>query len=143
MKLTFILMFLTIVHLSATVHSQNTVISLAMNSGSFGEIINAIEEQSEFKIFYKNEQINLDRKVIADLKNSSRFSQILADALKGTDIGYTMIDKVIVLAPVENNAGQTAKDHRKEVTSGDGTPLPGVNVVEKGTNQWYRYGYER
>src|SRR4030042_6034825 len=101
MKLTFALMFLTVLNLSATVYSQNTVISLAVNSGSFREIINAIEEQSEFKIFYKNEQINLDRKVTVGAKKAT-VSQILTDALEGTDIGYTMIDKVIVLAPVNN-----------------------------------------
>ncbi len=131
MKLTFILMFLAMVHLSASVHSQNTVINLSMNTGSFGEIINAIEEQSEFKIFYKNEQINLDRKVSLTSKKAP-VSAILGDALKGTDIGYTLIDKVIVLAPVENNLVKQQKITGR-ITSGDGSPLPGVNVVEKGT----------
>ncbi|MBN2275028.1 MAG: SusC/RagA family TonB-linked outer membrane protein, partial [Bacteroidales bacterium] len=131
MKLTFILMFLAVVNISATVHSQNTVITLAMNTGSFGEIINAIEEQSEFKVFYKNEQINLNRQVSLTSKKAP-VSEILVDALKGTDIGYTLIDKVIVLAPVEGNLVKQQMITGK-VTAGDGSPLPGVNVIEKGT----------
>lgn len=131
MKLTFVLIFFAMVHLSATVNSQNTVISLSVNSGSFGEIIKAIEEQSEFKVFYKNEQINLNRKVSLTSK-SAPVADILIDALKGTDIGYTLIDKVIVLAPVESRLFQQQAITGR-ITAGDGSPLPGVNVVEKGT----------
>ena len=132
MKLAFIFVFLTVLRISATVHSQNTVISLTMNTGSFGEIINAIEEQSEFKIFYKNEQINLDRKVSLESKKAS-VSKILADALYGTEIGYTMMDKVIVLAPLSNNRIKQQQTIKGKVTASDGSSLPGVNVVEKGT----------
>ncbi|MBN1414633.1 MAG: TonB-dependent receptor [Bacteroidales bacterium] len=132
MKLTFILMFLTVLQISATVNSQNTVISLAMNTGNFGDVIKAIEEQSEFKVFYKNEQINLNRRV-AIASKTAPVSEILGHALKGTDIGYTMIDKVIVLAPVENKTMKQQKITGK-VTSSDGSGLPGVNVVEKGTS---------
>jgi TonB-linked SusC/RagA family outer membrane protein len=132
MKLTSALMFVTVLNVSATVYSQNTVINLAVNSGSFREIINAIEEQSEFKVFYKNEQINLDREVTVGAKKAT-VSQILTDALQGTDIGYTMIDKVIVLTPVNNNSANQQQVIKGKVTAGDGSPLPGVNVVEKGT----------
>ena len=132
MKLTFIMMFLTVLHISANVHAQNTIISLNTNTGSFKEIIKAIEEQSEYRIFYKNEQINLDRKVSIDIKTAT-VSQVLSDALKGTDIGYTLIDKVIVLAPVESNLTKQQTTIKGKITSSDGSFLPGVNVVEKGT----------
>jgi TonB-linked SusC/RagA family outer membrane protein len=132
MKLTIIMMFLTVLHISANVHAQNTIISLNENTGSFREIIKAIEEQSEYRVFYKNEQINLDRKVSIGLKTAT-VSQVLSDALKGTDIGYTLIDRVIVLAPVEGNLTRQQTTIKGKITSSDGSFLPGVNVVEKGT----------
>lgn len=129
MKLSFIFMFLTVVHITASVHSQNTVINLTSSSGSFGEIINAIEEQSEFKVFYKNEQINLDRKISLNSK-SATVSELLQKSLDGTNIGFTLIDKVIVLSPVNENKQQVVITGK--ITSSDGSSIPGANVIEKG-----------
>ena len=54
MKLTILLICVSFFQLTAKMYSQNTVIKLDKEIGSFGEVIQAIEEQSEFKVFYKN-----------------------------------------------------------------------------------------
>lgn len=133
MKLTFVFSFLVMLHITANeVQSQNSVLTLNMNLENLGEVINLIEDQSEFKVFYKNEQVNLDHKIFVESKTAS-VSEILACALEGTNIDYTLMDKVIVLTPrVEKSAKQdlTVTGTVKDI---DGSPLPGVNVVIKGS----------
>ncbi len=132
MKFTFIFMFVTALHITANVHSQNAVININMNEAKLGDIIRLIEEQSYYKIFYKNDQVNLEHKIPINFKTAT-VSQLLTEALKGTNISYTVMDKVIVLAPVTANSVQQQLIVTGKVTSSDGTPLPGVNIVEKGT----------
>lgn len=132
MKFTFIFMFLTALHITANVRSQSAVITVNMNEAKLGDIIRLIEEQSYYKIFYKNDQVDLEHKIPISFKTAT-VSQLLTEALKGTNIGYTVMDKVIVLAPVSDNLIKQQLVITGKVTSSDGTPLPGVNIVEKGT----------
>jgi TonB-linked SusC/RagA family outer membrane protein len=96
-------------------------------------MIRAIEEQSEYKVFYKNEQINLQREVTFSSKKAT-ISQMLNEALDGTDIIYTLIDRVIVLSPRKENLMEHVTVNGR-ILSDDGQPLPGVNVIEKGTSK--------
>ncbi len=132
MKLTVLFIWLTALQISATVYSHDALIILKTERSSFEEIIKAIEEQSEFKIFYKNDQINLQREVTVSSRNAT-VHQMLDEALEGTDITYTMIDKVIVLSPGNKNLIQEKTIVTGKITTTEGEELPGVNVVIKGT----------
>ena len=89
-KLTVLFILLTALQTSAAIYSHDAKINLKTERSSFEEIINAIEEQSEFKIFYKNDQINLQREVTVSSRNATVY-KMLDEALEGTDITYTMI----------------------------------------------------
>jgi TonB-linked SusC/RagA family outer membrane protein len=132
MKLTVLFIWLAALQISATVYSHDAKINLKTERSSFEEIIKAIEEQSEFKIFYKNDQINLQREVTVSSRNATVY-QMLDEALEGTDITYTMIDKVIVLSPGNKNLIQEKTIVTGKITTVEGEALPGVNVVIKGT----------
>jgi TonB-dependent starch-binding outer membrane protein SusC len=131
MKLTLLLTCITALQISASVYSQNTKISLKGAQGNFGEIITAIEDQTDFKVFYKNEQIDLTRKVQLSASSAS-VADLLTQALEGTNLVYTLLDKIIVLSPKEVNAKQQITVKGKVVDE-KGISMPGVNVVEKGT----------
>lgn len=73
MKLIILLMCVSFFQITANVFSQNTIIKLDKETGTFGEIIQAIEEQSDFKVFYKNEQIDLKREVKIKEKSAKNF----------------------------------------------------------------------
>jgi TonB-dependent starch-binding outer membrane protein SusC len=132
MKLTLLITCLTAFQLSATVYSQNSKITLNSKQGNFGEIIAAIEEQSDYKIFFKNEQVDLNRNVTVSSLNES-ISELLKEALLGTNMGFTLMDKIIVLAPKTTNSVLQQLTVKGKVTDESGSPLPGVNVLEKGT----------
>ncbi len=132
MKLTVLFVCLSALQISATVYSHNAIINLKTERSSFEEIIKAIEEQSEFKVFYKNDQINLQREVTVSSRNTT-VCEMLDEALKGTDITYTMIDKVIVLSPRDKNLIQEKTLVTGKITTIEGEQLPGVHIVIKGT----------
>ncbi len=132
MKLTVLFVCLSALQISATVYSHNAIINLKTERSSFEEIIKAIEEQSEFKVFYKNDQINLQREVTVSSRNTT-VCEMLDEALKDTDITYTMIDKVIVLSPRDKNLIQEKTLVTGKITTIEGEQLPGVHIVIKGT----------
>lgn len=134
MKMTTLLAVISVLQLSAAVYSQDTEVSLDIRKGNFADIITAIEEQSEFKVFFKNDQIDLERPVSLQAHNRP-VSEVLNQALEGTGIRYTLLDKIIVLAPENEKLTKQGITITGKVVSGaDEQPLPGVNVIEKGTN---------
>lgn len=132
MKLTLVMLFVTVIQLSASVYSQNTKLSIDMRNRTVKEVLQKIEEQSEFRFFFNEKFIDLNRKVsvISEKKN---VVDILNEIFKGANISYKVMDNnLIVITPVEGN--QESKVTGK-VTDATGSPLPGVSVVVKGTTQ--------
>ena len=64
MKLTILAFFLGLMSLSAaSTYSQNKKITLDLEKATLIDVFKQIETQSEFVFIYKNETINLDKKV--------------------------------------------------------------------------------
>lgn len=131
MKSTLIL-FISVFTGIINIYSQNSLISLNDQKSSFGEVIQAIEEQSDFKVFYKNENIDLMREVQLANKESDVFD-LLASSLEGTNIKYTTLDNIIALSEKEEVRRQQNVVVTGTITNEQSQPLTGVNVVEKGT----------
>ena len=132
MKLIILFSCVSFLQISASVYSQNVIIDINQKTGSFNDIINAIEDQSEYKVFYKNEQINLNR-VVRLKEKKGKVSEILAQALSDTEIKYTLLDKLIVLSPKSENAEMQGTEVTGTIIDMNGAPLPGVNIIIKGT----------
>ncbi len=132
MKLTTALLFIGILHISAIGHSQNARLHLNFKSGTLGDVIEAIENQSDYKIFYKNAQVDTHKSVSVNESEGS-VATILNNALNGSNLSYKVMDKVIVLAP--------AKEIQQKQLSGivtdaaTGEALIGVNVSIEGTTK--------
>ncbi|MGV8093119.1 MAG: TonB-dependent receptor [Mangrovibacterium sp.] len=137
MKLTLFILLVSLVHVSASVYSQQTKLSVSLQNTSVREVLKLIEDQSEFYFLYKNEDIDVNRKVSLDIKDGS-VEYLLDQVFKGTDVTYRIADRQIVL--VKNNAGaflgqsQQQRSVTGRVTDVGGNSLPGVTVVAKGTN---------
>jgi TonB-linked SusC/RagA family outer membrane protein len=58
---------------------------------------------------------------------------VLNQALDGTDLTYSVVGKIIVIRPREMTQAQ--RTITGTVTSEDGDPLPGVNILIKGTQK--------
>lgn len=140
MKLAIFLFFLTISQLMATeTYSQSTRISLHLKDVAVKEVLNEIEENSEFRFLYNSKLIDVDRTISADFENQ-KVSEILSILFRQTDIAYTVVDWQIVLTNKDDQSGfllnsgqQQGKTITGKVTDSSGTSLPGVSVVVKGT----------
>ncbi len=63
MKLTFLIMLLSLVEVSASVYSQDARLSLSVDQVSFRETLKLIEKQSDYRFFYNDELTDLNKMV--------------------------------------------------------------------------------
>ena len=96
MKLTTILMILTTLQISAIGLGQDAALKLDFQSGTLADLIEAIETQSDFRIFYKTDQVDV-RKSLNLTSTDGTVGSILTNALEGSDIDYLVLDRLIVL----------------------------------------------
>ncbi len=147
MRITFTLFIAVMLQTHATVHSQNSILTLDLENKPLSEVFDHIEKQSGFNFLYNNSYINLDRKVSV-VATKQRIQKILFGLFKNTNIEFMILDKQIILKlkKVENeNSNSPPKTDVEEkntqqqitgnVTDKNGVPLPGVNVLVKGTQR--------
>jgi TonB-linked SusC/RagA family outer membrane protein len=146
MKLTTVMLFMAIPSLMAVeVYSQATRMTMQLNDASVREVLNEIEENSEFFFLYNSKLVDVDRKVTVDV-NNKQISEVLTDLFRETDVVYSVVDRQIVLTNKDNQillmgkASETnpilqQKQISGRVTGADKVPLPGVSVVVKGTSK--------
>ncbi|MEN8117098.1 MAG: TonB-dependent receptor [Bacteroidota bacterium] len=136
MKLTVFLFFVTIMGtLAAESYSQSTKLTLDIENSTVKEILNEIEDQSEFRFFYSS-SVDVERKTSVSKKNSKIF-KILDNLFEGTDVNYEVYGRQIALVSTgetfEADAVIQQKSVTGKVTDELGEPLPGVTVLVKGT----------
>jgi len=89
MKLTILLILVTFGSLYASVsYSQSARLSLSLNDASVMEVLNKIEDESEFYFLYNKKLIDVERKVSVIAENRS-IKEILDKLFKGTDVIYS------------------------------------------------------
>ncbi|AXT49522.1 SusC/RagA family TonB-linked outer membrane protein [Aquimarina sp. BL5] len=143
-------------------YSQN--ISISVNEVKLKMALDEIEFKSEFNFFYNNSLIDVSKKVSVTVANE-KIRTVLKKLFRGTDIDFKIYKKSIVLFPKNSKASileirklldnleetyekeKTRKSNRIRspiiqqssiigtVISEDNQPLPGVNIIVKGTNK--------
>lgn len=119
-------------------YSQQTKLSLNFSHTKLEQVLNEIENQSEFYFLYKQDQIDADRLVDISLKDK-KIEEVLKSLFEGTGIQFQIFDRQIVLTnpadPVSfvPLVSQQQKTVGGKVTDKSDQPLPGVTVVVKGT----------
>jgi TonB-linked SusC/RagA family outer membrane protein len=132
MKLSVILCFLGMMQVSASVFSQNSKISFSYKEMSIKEVFNDIEKNTEFRFFYNEDYIDLDRKVTMD-GTDRNVEEVLTNLLESSDADFKVLENnLVVIAPRELIQQKAVTG--KTTDSKTGAPLPGVNVVVKGTS---------
>ncbi|GGD96230.1 SusC/RagA family TonB-linked outer membrane protein [Maribacter cobaltidurans] len=124
-------------------YSQKTKISIERDGATVKEVIDEIEENTEFKFLFHSEEVDLDRKVSIKIKNAS-IQTVLDLLFKEVNISYEVDSRKILLKKEEVEERKTNLLSKSVmeipqskvngiVTDAEGQPLPGANVVEKGT----------
>ena len=134
MKLTCLLLCLSIgMALASQSYAQTTKISVLGTERTVAEVLEEIEQQTDFQFFYNNKIVDVNRKVSIDVRNEDVFV-ILSRLFKESNVRYKVIDKDVILTTIDVvGADQVGKKVSGKVTDHLGDPVIGVNVVEKGT----------
>ena len=145
MKLTTLLLMVTLFQINAKTYSQKTPVTLDMSEVNVEDVLSKIEDLTEFKFFVDTKEIDIHRKVSIQV-NKKPVSLVLKQVFSGTDVTFEVFKKQIILNtkrknPPTNNSSLSRTQKRiiqiqvsGTVTDSKGTPLPGVNILEKNTN---------
>jgi TonB-linked SusC/RagA family outer membrane protein len=136
MRITLFLLLVSVLQTIANdAYSQKTRLSLNFSNTKLEDVLDEIEERSEFFFLYNEKLVNTNREVSFSF-NNQRIDEILSSLFEGTDVVYSIADRKIILVPnylSENVVQQQSVSGT--VTDEDGLPLPGVTVLIKGTTQ--------
>ncbi|MEG1543928.1 MAG: carboxypeptidase-like regulatory domain-containing protein [Tannerellaceae bacterium] len=135
MKLSVFLLVCSIGLAQATgSYAQKATVNLEMRNQTVKEVLDEIEEQSDFSFFFNIKHVDLDRRVSVVAKKSDIFN-VLETVFAGTDVSYSVVDRKIILSTEKQGAQQSSKEKRVTgvVYDQNGLPVIGANVIEKGT----------
>ncbi len=136
MRLSAFLILVLTIHVSATVYSQQTRLSLNFNNVTIREVLKQIEEQSSFKFLLQDERLNIDRKVDIHVDGET-VENILNEIFGSQGINYIITEKNLIIINPSSGSGFTASQQVKTVTGTitdrSGQALPGVTIVVKKT----------
>ena len=130
MRTTLIVMLVTISQAFAfESYSQNTRLILNLRNTSIKEVLQEIENKSDFYFMYDATKVNVNQKVDIN-SNNMLIKDILNHIFNETGITYEINNRLVALS--FNVSSENLKVSGK-VTDSSGLPLPGVSVVVKGT----------
>lgn len=146
MKLTTLLLITTMLGLHANdSYSQKTKVTLNVKNASVRAVIDDIESNTEFRFIYKVKHVDLERQVSLKV-DGEKIETVLSVIFENTRTAYKVRGKQIILRegkvvkltvkPVLTKSLKIANQDLAitgRVYDLTGTPLPGANVVEKGT----------
>ncbi len=124
-------------------YGQRTKVTLSMNNVTVGQVIDKIEGSTEFEFVYIIDDVDLNRKVSVSAKKEG-IADILRRVFKNTKTTFNLNDKRIYLVkriePDVPDLGEKTSPQQIQqsyvtgtVTDENGQPLPGANILEKGT----------
>jgi TonB-dependent starch-binding outer membrane protein SusC len=138
MKISFFLVFACAFQvLAVNNYAQDKELTLYMEDATIAEALQEIEDQSDFKFFYNDQTVDLNTVVSLDVTKDDIWT-VLDQVLPQSDITYYVKGKQIALFNNTNaedeNSMQQAPSISGTVSDVGGSPIPGVTVYEKGTN---------
>lgn len=132
MKFIVVLICLTSMQLSANAFAQQ--LSIRMENATFKEIAREIEKQTGLTFLYSDMKVSNLKKISLDLQKTD-VAAVLDKCLQGTDLSFKIVENTVVIIPAETVSvfPQRKMTVKGIVVGEDGTPLPGVTIVIKGT----------
>ncbi|MBN1185200.1 MAG: TonB-dependent receptor [Bacteroidales bacterium] len=132
MKITTFLIFVFALNVSASLYSQTERFTFDSSNRTIKEVLGAIEAQSDFRFFYNDKFLDLN-KVVSLAVDDMPIEVVLDRLVEEADIAYKLLENnLIVFTPREYL--QQGKVTGKVTDASTGEPLPGVYVRIKSSN---------
>lgn len=131
MKLTVLLILLSVCHATANVNAQDKI-TLSLDKVAISKILNVIEEQGYYRFVYNSNLKDLRQKISINVQDAP-IAEVLTSMLSKTGLLYNILsDNLIVIR--ENDVRQDIIV-KGTVMDANAAPLSGVSVTVKGTTQ--------
>ncbi len=143
MRLTLGLLFaLALQGWATSAYSQKTVLNLDMKNVKIVDVLEEIEDQTDYYFLFNYEQINADKRISVNLTNAG-IEETLNSVLQGTGLKYAIKDRQIVISKDESRMPeqfdtsftQQLRTISGTVTGSNSDPVPGVTITVKGTTR--------
>ncbi|MBC5621509.1 SusC/RagA family TonB-linked outer membrane protein [Butyricimonas sp. NSJ-56] len=134
MKFVVLLLFVSTLHLSASVYSQEARVTIHLQDASFEDVVKVLENSTNFTFLYRDHQVAQIKNL--NLQYTEADIKVVLDAcLKGSGLMYRLVDNTIVIQPVYTAVTDSiAKITVKGIVKDEkGEILPGVTIRVKGT----------
>jgi TonB-linked SusC/RagA family outer membrane protein len=140
----FLLLISTVSLVASNSYSQNAKFSINLKDATLRELIEEIENQSEFIFVFYDDLVDLDEKISINVTNKT-IDKILNLAFESSKRTYRIYDRQIafgkkaslknevVMPQIDLLPVQQEKTITGKVTDEKGTTIPGATVVIKGT----------
>lgn len=146
---TFMLLFFgSLFQVQAVPGKTQPQISILKSGLAIKDVLKHVEEQSQYRFFYNHARVNVSERVNVNVKGVS-IQRVLDEVLRNTDIGYKITGRQILLYKrmrirLDSVSLENYRDIRMDVkavvftvsgrvTGSGGEPLPGANLVLKGS----------
>lgn len=120
-------------------HGQEIILTLNVENKPIQDVLDMIENQTTFRFFYNNKQLNAQRKVTINV-NQKKLFEVLNQLFAGVGINYKVIDRSIVLSTEKMLDSGVAQQSLPtvnisgKVIDATGEPIIGANVIQKNTD---------
>ncbi len=130
MKLLTFLVFSGIMQIHAAGYSQNRF-TLNEPKTTVKEMFRKIENNSNYTIFYRQDQVNLTKPVTV-LSENAPIEAVMKQVLKGQPLTFEVLNNMVIIKPLVSDSAQPGAISGS-VTDDRGEPLIGASVIVKGT----------
>ncbi len=113
-------------------YAQSKRLSLDLKNETIINILEKIEDQSEFYFMFDASRINVNQRKSVDCENQL-IKDILDQLFEDTGITYSINDRQVLLTTIDKSDTKQQRTVSGKVTDSSGSPLPGVTVLVKGT----------
>ena len=139
---------LAVAHESQAQEVLNRSVTIVGQNINFKSVLAQIEKQAEVKFVYST-RVQINQKMNLNLQKT-KLSTVLNEILNPNSISYEVIENRILLtkskidllnsnSPLNNQESESliidAKTVKGKITDESGSPIPGVNILIKGTNK--------
>lgn len=133
MRLSVVFFFLSLgIAVAGNTYAQNATLSLNMSNSTIANVLEAVENQTDFSFIYDANIVNTNRKVSVKVDEKNIFD-VLNKLFGDSDVAYTVVNTKIILNKKEAIMQQAGKTVTGVVTDKTGEPIIGTNVLQKGT----------
>jgi TonB-linked SusC/RagA family outer membrane protein len=135
MRLTTILIMLTVFQVSATGFAQK--VTLSQKNTTLKQVFKEVRKQTGYNVFWERDVLRGSAVVNAEFKDASLF-QVMEKCLEGTALTFTIQDYTIVIQKKEKSVVDRIMDYLKvidvrgKILDENDRPLPGATVKVKG-----------